>query len=233
MGGRERAFERGRRIPSGAARQGVGRLSRGGSGSVESCCWTPVNRMGLRDDPEARTILRARTGAIDQFAADFQEAVERDSVGTPLVMEVEARKTVWKFANVHAAMDREIIRLAQMGVPGSQSPDFALTVARIALAMYFLDKVGEMLRVVTATGKVSLTSLFRSTVTVVLGILDEGFFCKDSGRIINDYLDAEPLLVACSRACSVELLPLDEAVARYRQRVADEVCKVECRDCPG
>jgi hypothetical protein len=96
-------------------------------------------------------------------------------------------------------------------------------VARLSLSMFLLDRLKKLQGLVLAGDSLSMLSLFISLRNRIAEELTSEYYAKSIEDITGDYLDIEPLLVACSELCGLAVPPLQEIVNEYALRLAEEV----------
>jgi hypothetical protein len=185
----------------------------------EPARYTPVR---IRNDLEAR-ILSNREANLRNVADAFGALVAQERAPAPAEMQLEARKAIWELSGFRAQAKSEMAAVVRELCKGSFPPDYDLRIARLALAMYWLDKTQEMLDASKKRDNPALTSLFQCAFEAIRSMLDRDYFTKSSRQIIDDYLDNEATIRACASCSGVELTSLELAVKRYMKKVADEI----------
>ncbi len=175
-------------------------------------------------------MLEARQSNLKALAGGFKSLIEHSTMPAPQGLREDAFTGMWDFAKLRQQIPDEVRSLEQYICYFSPGPDDAELnerIARICLALYFLDKMEQISRAVLKDGGLEKVALFSVARERVEAILSEDFFTKAPRRIINDYLDAEYSLAPLASACSVQLLPLDDAIAKYQKNVASMVGEAE------
>ncbi|VVC04790.1 Uncharacterised protein [Candidatus Bilamarchaeum dharawalense] len=175
------------------------------------------------DRRTVQRVLRAHESAVKGFTDDFRAAVLSDQLSATREMRTATATRMWVFAPVRIAMSEEIGALALSFNTDQVPKDFPLRIARLSLAMYFLDVVEAMQARTAQTNTPAMSALFQSASQAIQRILDPTYFTKSNEQIIRDYLDAEPIILACATACSVKLKTLEQAVREYKMIVAEEI----------
>lgn len=168
-------------------------------------------------------VLDARNAAIREFASCVRDAVVHDRLTAPFDMRAAALTQMWVLTDIRREISEEIHSLAVAIKTNNVPADFALRIVRLSLAKYLIEIAEEMQRSSIAAKTPTATSTFTSAVGAIRHILDHNYFSKDHHRIIDDYLDVEPLIVAASTALSVPLKTLPDVVKEYKMRVAEDI----------
>jgi hypothetical protein len=179
---------------------------------------------------EDMRVIETRQSNLKALADGFKSMMERGKKPAPQGLREDAFTGMWNFAKVRQQIPDEVKSLEQYICyfgPGPDDPELNERIARICLALYFLDKMEQISRAVLKDGGLEKVALFSVARERVEAILSEDFFTKSPRRIINDYLDAEYSLAPLASACSVQLLPLDDAIAKYQKSVASMVGEAE------
>ncbi len=176
-----------------------------------------------------KRIIETRQSNLRSIADGFKSLMERDKRPAPQGMREDAFTGMWNFAGIRQKIPEEVRSLEQYicyFAPGPQDAELNERIMRIALALYFLDKVGQLRDSLKGAGptKVALFTVARERVE---NILSEDYFSKTPRQIMGDYLDAEYSLSSLASACGIQLLPLDAAVAKYQPKVAAMVGEAE------
>ncbi len=100
-----------------------------------------------------------------------------------------------------------------------------ISVGRLAIAMFLIDRTQKLRKVALERDSVSLYSLYLSMRNLVCGTLNESFYSEPPEEVISDFLDAEPIVSACSELCGLIVPPLGEIVSEFKKQLADEVAK--------
>lgn len=168
-------------------------------------------------------VLAARNTAIREFASCVRDAVVHDRLVAPFDMRAAALTQMWVLTDIRREISEEVHSLA-VAIKNNITPaDFALRIVRLSLAKYFIEIAEEMQKSSIAARTPTATSTFTSAIDAIGHILDKDYFSKDHHRIIDDYLDVEPLIVAASTALSVPLKTLPDVVKEYKMRVAEDI----------
>ncbi|MBD3210535.1 hypothetical protein GF318_04105 [Candidatus Micrarchaeota archaeon] len=175
------------------------------------------------EGPDVRRVLQDRKRSVRAYARACKDAAESGLLDASRKDLARTRMGMWSFTPVRKEMVEEIDKLAVEMKSGREPEDLDVRVMRVSLAMYFIDKLEEMLNQIEMSNSAALASMFGSAGRAVGRILDESFFSKTPKQIINDYLDGEHTLAGCAEACSVSLLTLEQAVKEYKSKVAQEV----------
>jgi hypothetical protein len=179
---------------------------------------------------EEKRILATREASLKSVAGSFKEAIDRDKRPAPAGMREDAFSGMWNFSRIRNRIPDEVRALERYihdQRPGSQDEGLNLRLMRIALALYFLDKMDEFSEAVRAKGGMQLTSLFSVARSRVERILDGGYFSKTPRQILTDYLDAQCALTSLSAATSVPVHAPGDAVAMYHMKVCDMIGEAE------
>lgn len=168
-------------------------------------------------------VLDARTAAIREFASCVRHAVAHDRLITPSDIRAAALTQMWGLTQIRSRISEEKNSLA-LAIKNKDVPaDFALRIVRLSLAKYFIDIVVEMQKSSAILRTPTAIATFTSAIDAIRHILDQDYFSKSSYRIIEDYLDVEPVIVAASVSLSVPLKTLPDVVRDYKMRVAEEI----------
>ena len=168
-------------------------------------------------------ILDNRQANLGSVVRGFSALVDGDRSRAPAAMQLDARRTMWELTAFKGQMKTEMEGLVRELCKGGYPADFHLRIERLAVAMYLLDKTGEMLDAATERKNPALTSLFTSAFASIRRILDKDFFSKSPERIIDDYLDNEATIIACASCSGVQMMSLGLAVKQYRKKAADTI----------
>ncbi|MCI0504170.1 hypothetical protein L0Y65_05685 [Candidatus Micrarchaeota archaeon] len=171
---------------------------------------------------QERRIIATHEANLRSVAEGFKDAIERDTMRAPQGMKEDAFSGMWNLSGIRKQIPEEVRSLEQYiydFAPGRNDPELNDRLMRIALALYYLDKMDEFSDAVRKKGGLQLTSLFTVTRVRVEGLLDERFFSKTPRQILNDYLDAETALRSLSAACSIAVHTPYDAVVMYHERV--------------
>lgn len=180
----------------------------------------------LLNERELR-ILNNRESNLKDVVRGFKALVDGEYSQAPQSIQIDARRTRWELTEFRSLMGREMECLARYCIQYRKfPPDNDIRVARIALAMYLLDKTEEMLDAAIERKNPALTSLFISAFASIRNIIDSEYFRKTPGRIMDDYLDNESAIVACAACAEVPLLSLQLALREYHIPAADAIDEV-------
>jgi hypothetical protein len=171
---------------------------------------------------------------LNDLAGDSRRAVLLDRNIAPSAMRENVRTSPWRFAEFRGRHLEGIRALAESFTHeslaarlacGRKLPlGLAVGVVRLAVAQYLLERMDEMREAALKIGNATAMSKFLVVRDCLLGMFDDGYFSKDSARLIRDYLGSEPALVSCAAACSVRLLPsLQDIVREHQTRIAAQV----------
>lgn len=180
--------------------------------------------------PQEMLILASREASLRSVAGSLKDAIDRDKRPAPAGMREDAFIGMWNFSRVRQQIPEEVRALERYireKRPGPQDEGLNLRLMRIALALYYLDKMDEFSEAVRAKGGMQLTSLFSVARSRVERILDGGYFSKTPRQILTDYLDAQCALTSLSAATSVPVHTPGDAVAMYHMKVCDMVGEAE------
>jgi hypothetical protein len=168
-----------------------------------------------------KRILTNRETNLRSVVQGFGVLVEGERSKAPAEMQLDARRTAWELSGFRSQMKGEMEGVVRELCKGGYPADFDLRLERLAVAMYLLDKTGEMLDAATERKNPALTALFTSAFASIRRILDGGFFSKSPERIIDDYLDNEATIIACASCSGVQMMSLGLAVKQYKKKAAD------------
>ncbi len=87
--------------------------------------------------------------------------------------------------------------------------------ARFSLALFLLDRAKTLHGIVMNQGNLSMYSLFVSLRNAVCLMLGPPYYLKTDRQIMDEYLDIEPLLTACSELCGLQVPRLEEIMKSY------------------
>lgn len=185
-------------------------------------------RIGAHDSLPTRDarLLGARQDSLRALAAAFKSGVEQDRLPAPRAMREEALSGMWNFSATRERIPEQIAELCvyfRSRRPGPEDHGMNLRIMRISLALYLLDKAGEISKKFVASENLgtNITSLFTAARKGVERLLDERYFSKSRDDILSGYLEAEPALASIAGVLGVQLPCLGDAVAEYKGRVAD------------
>jgi len=106
---------------------------------------------------------------------------------------------------------------------GLSPTDLDVSVGRLAIAMFLIERVKKIREFAHKNDNLSFFSLYVSLRNQVSSTLVEQYYSKTPDQVINDYLDAEPLLCACSDLCGLAVPPLGEIVTEYKKVLAERL----------
>jgi hypothetical protein len=86
----------------------------------------------------------------------------------------------------------------------------------LALAAFLIDRGMKVREIVLKKDSLSLYSLFVSLRNRLCDMLGPGYYEKSGKEVMDDYLDIEPLVAACSELCGLSMPSIDEIVSSYR-----------------
>jgi hypothetical protein len=148
-------------------------------------------------------------------------------------MREEAFSGMWQFAGFRKLMRSEVEDMAAYFRKGGDPPDFQYRLARLGLAMYFLERLEKMAGAVGQHRTVPKVALLDMACKGIAKVLDEAYFSKDGQQILGDYLDAEVAFRSCAEACGVQLLTPAEATKQYYLKAADMIDEINGITRPG
>ena len=185
-------------------------------------------RMGAHDSlpPRDARLLEARQGSLRALAAAFKSGVEQDRLPAPQAMREDALSGMWNFSATRERIPEQVAELCvyfRTKRPGLEDHGMNLRIMRISLALYLLDKTGELSQKFVAADNrgTKITALFTTARKAVERLLDERYFSKSQDEILTGYLEAEPALASIASVLGAQLPCLMDAVAEYKNRVAD------------
>ena len=106
-----------------------------------------------------------------------------------------------------------------------QQEELDVVVARLSLAMFLLERTNKLHEIILGKNGLSLYSLFVSLRNRVCEVLVPTYYVSSPKQIIDEYLDTEPILTACSELCGLAVPDLTEIVKAYKLKLADEIEK--------
>ncbi len=86
---------------------------------------------------------------------------------------------------------------------------------RLALAAFLLDRTRKVREFALAKDSLSLYSLYVSLRNRVTQMLGPRYYEKSGNEVLDDYLDIEPLVAACSELCGLSMPSMDDIVGSY------------------
>jgi hypothetical protein len=106
-----------------------------------------------------------------------------------------------------------------------KEPDqyFYQRVASLSTYMYLLDKLLELGNAVDSKKTVGIYSLYDELATRLFALMSTRFFLRPLNEALRDYLEIEPLLVACAELTDVDLEPIQGVVELYRAKLTEKV----------
>ncbi len=179
--------------------------------------------MAEKRNGDEKRILENHKSNLAEVVKKFRVLVEADRFRTSTAPKIDPRKGIWELSPFRADMKREMTEIARMIDSGEGPQDLDVRIARLALAMYLLDKSKELLDAATESRKPSMTVLFHMAISAVSNILDPAYFKKTPDRIIQDYLNGQAAMVACAECAGVQLHTLEAAVKQYQDKAAREI----------
>jgi len=108
-------------------------------------------------------------------------------------------------------------------IPKKKTPGIDLIIARICLATFLIERTNEIGNIALKKNKISLYSLFSSLRLHVTKFLHGNYYERSSSDIINEYIDLEPFVCACSELCSLKSMELTEIMETYKPKLIDEI----------
>ncbi len=81
---------------------------------------------------------------------------------------------------------------------------------RLALAEFLLDRTRKVREFALKKDSLSLYSLYVSLRNRVTQMLGPGYYEKSGNEVLDDYLDIEPLVAACSELCGLSMPTMDD-----------------------
>lgn len=191
-------------------------------------CFQPIKlTMSRRFGSDGEGKLALRRENLRSAVEGFKDALDHGRNPAPPGMKLDARTALWEFAEIRQEADAETEAIAGYFREGRTRPsDHELRVARVCLARYLVDKLGELAGKCGESGKSAPVSLFFCARDSVKELLDTLYFFKSREAIIDAYLQAEPALVSCAEALGVPLLSLEEAHREYGKMLADAVNRI-------
>lgn len=157
---------------------------------------------------------------------NFNYAAGPDRSSIPLPLIENPSDGMQKLSKVKEAIHKQISAIGTMPNPkSSPSSELDTRITKIAVAMYFVDKIEEMAEVVNWEKDAVLASYFNAAYRRVIEILGESFeffFSKSIEQISKEYMDAEATLASCAARCGSQFLKFDEAVKCYRKKLEEE-----------
>ncbi|GEM_PF-3310927 len=108
-------------------------------------------------------------------------------------------------------------------IPKKKTPGIDLIIARICLATFLIERTNEIGNIALRQNKISLYSLFSSLRLHVTKFLHGNYYERSSSEIINEYIDLEPLVYACSELCGLKPMELSEIMEKYKPKLIDEI----------
>lgn len=175
----------------------------------------------MREDVK-KAVLNHHTNLRSAVKA-FRCMVEGDMSTAPASFQLEARQGMWKLKGIRQRMDKLMSEMAASFARGEEPEDFDGKLAKLSIAMYLLEKTDQMLEAALRDNGTAMVALFVNAHAAVSHILDEGYFSRTDGQVIDSYLDGETAITACAACTGVRLLALHHAVEDYKMRVAAQI----------
>ena len=109
-----------------------------------------------------------------------------------------------------------------------QNPDqyFYQRVAALTTFMYLFDKLLELGEAVNRKKTVGIYSIYDEVMAGLFGLLSVHFFVRPLNEVIRDYLEVEPILVACAELTERDLEPIQDAGDLYEKKLTERVEKI-------
>ncbi len=108
-------------------------------------------------------------------------------------------------------------------IPKKKTPGIDLIIARICLASFLIERTNEIGNISLKQNKISMYSLFSSLRLHVTKFLHGNYYERSSSDIINEYIDLEPLVCACSELCGLKSMELTEIMETYQSKLVGEI----------
>jgi len=156
-----------------------------------------------------------RADAIEFYKALAKSGAEK--VPADLLKEEKASKGLSEAESRRKAQADSLSKLPE----GSQ--EFGMAVARLCLAGYLIERTGKIREMILKENRAGAFSLLLSLKESVLNMLSERYYGLPTDQILDEYDDLEPMLAACSEICGLRVASLDEVVAEYKKKLADEL----------
>ncbi len=100
---------------------------------------------------------------------------------------------------------------------------FYQRVAALTTYMYLYDKLLELGEAVHEKKTVGIYSIYDEVMAGLFGLMSVNFFTRPLNEVIRDYLEIEPIIVACAELTDIELEPIQSVVELYREKLSDKV----------
>ncbi len=108
----------------------------------------------------------------------------------------------------------------------SKEEDPGEMLVKFALFLYLEDVTEEIGDAVLEKNSRGLIALFDSWRSWLSGFLSWGYFKKEMADVMDDYLKAEPQLVAMCELCGIEARGIQDILEEYADEVADRLPEI-------
>lgn len=92
-----------------------------------------------------------------------------------------------------------------------------LLMYRLCLAHFLLDRSMKLEELTVKTGNVSLYCLYLSLEERVCDMLSERYYESSFEEMMDEYLETEPILAACSDLCGLVVPPMEEILEQTQK----------------
>ena len=181
-------------------------------------------------DEDALDLLDEALGAYDEFEGNpepedvegIKEAYEENR--TDLInfykqlvvmgegeMPKKAIKRAGKSERMDAAEDllyKKVDLLREGSIEDME--EASMMIHKVCLAYFLLDRTKKLEELTVKTRNVSLYCLYLSLEERVCDMLSERYYESSFMEIMDEYLDTEPIVAACSELCGLVVPPLEE-----------------------
>ncbi|VVC04788.1 Uncharacterised protein [Candidatus Bilamarchaeum dharawalense] len=124
-------------------------------------------------------------------------------------------------SDAQALLEKQIILFSKSDLKELES-----TTAKLCLAMFLLDRTNSINSKVLIVNRSGLHSLFLTLRKQVCEMLGKDYYSKSTDEILSNYIDLEPLLVACSDLCGLPSAPLEDVMRLYKSKLAQKIDEI-------
>jgi hypothetical protein len=122
------------------------------------------------------------------------------------------------------AMNDSIKALSKTATSLSED-GIATAVARMCIAMFLIERIKKLREIALKTEDLGTYSLYLTLRNRVCETVAPNYYSLGSQEVLGLWLDAEPLLFACSNLCGLNVPDLDDVMEEYQPRLAKAVGK--------